>query len=258
MLRLTRHAWKDAGAEWRTGEFYKDLSAEAMSEFERLAIPHSCAGNTVIFSEEQEACRISFLLEGRVKLTMSSSDGKRLTLGIAGPGEVLGLAAAMTGRGYETTAIAQFPCRIVSLPRSVFFEFLLRFPAAWQNLARLLSMDYKRGCERLRIITFVRTSPLKLAKLFLQWGADGQRTGFGVRIHCSLTHEQIGEYIGLSRETVTRCLTKFKNKALVEQHGSTFWIPSLRALEMYGRKSENGGRPIGTHVTGQSCHNLEA
>ena len=54
-----------------------------------------------------------------------------------------------------------------------------------------------------------------------------------MRIHCSLTHEEIGEYIGVSRETVSRNLTDFKNLDLVEQHGSLFFIPSLGALEIY-------------------------
>jgi CRP-like cAMP-binding protein len=67
----------------------------------------------------------------------------------------------------------------------------------------------------------------------LQWCAKGQRAGLGVRIHCSHTHEEIGEYIGVSRETITRNLTDFKNLELVEQHGAVFFIPSLGALEIY-------------------------
>ena len=54
-----------------------------------------------------------------------------------------------------------------------------------------------------------------------------------MRIHCSHTHEEIGEYIGVSRETITRNLTDFRNLDLVEQHGSTFFVPNLRALEIY-------------------------
>jgi CRP/FNR family cyclic AMP-dependent transcriptional regulator len=172
-----------------------------------------------------------FLLEGRVKLTMNSS--KRLTLGIAVPGDVLGLAAVVTGFHYEITAVAQFPCRIRALPRKSFLDLLLRYPVACQDSARLLSMEYKRACEQLRILGLASTASIKLAMLLLQWCAKGQRAGLGVHIHCSLTHEEIGEYIGLSRETVTRNLTDFKNLDLVEQHGSVFFIPSFGALEIY-------------------------
>lgn len=238
MSLKSRTAWHDASAEWRAGAFYKDLSVQAMSEFESLAAPFSCARTTLLFGEEQEPCSVLFLLEGRVKLTMNSYEGKRLMLGIAGPGEIVGLAAAIAGRPYETTAIAQFPCKITALSRHVFLDFLLRYPVACQNAARLLSIEYKRGCERLRILGLTLTASTKLALLLLQWGAEGQRTEVGARIRCSLTHEEIGECIGVSRETITRSLTDFKNHELVEQHGSTLLIPNLRALEAYARKAD--------------------
>ena len=235
VLVHSRPKWTDACAEWRTGEFYKDFSPNAMSEFESFATSY-CEGMTVLFTEEEEPCSILFLLEGSVKLTMNSNGGKRLTLGIAVPGDVLGLAAVVTGSPYEITAVAQFPCTIRALPRKSFLDLLLRYPVAWQNSARLLGAEFKQGCDQLRILGLGSTASIKLAMLFVQWCANGQRVGPGVRIRCSHTHEEIGEYIGLSRETVTRNLTDFKNLDLVEQHGSVFLIPSLRALELYAGK----------------------
>lgn len=233
ILLYSRPKWDDASAEWRMGEIYKDLSPHAMSEIESLAAPFCCESTTVLFAEEEEPRSILFMLEGQVKLTMNSSGGKRLTIGIAVPGDVLGLAAVVTGCPYEVTAVAQFPCRIRALPRRSFLDLLLRNPIAWQNSTRLLSFEYKRGCDQLRILGLALAAPKKLAMLLLQWCAEGQQEGLGRRFHCSLTHEEIGEYIGLSRETVTRTLTDLKSLDLVEQHGSVFLIPRLRALEIY-------------------------
>jgi hypothetical protein len=75
---------------------------------------------------------------------------------------------------------------------------------------------------------------MQLATLLLQSCAEERGADLSVRFHCSLTHEEIGEYIGLSRETVTRNPTDFKNLDLVEQHGSILFIPSLGALEIHG------------------------
>lgn len=235
-IQMPQHArtrWNDASAEWRAGEIYKDLSPQAMSELESFAAPHCCASATVLFAEEQEPRSLLLVLDGRVKLSMNSGEGKRLTLGFAVPGDVLGLAAVVTGCPYEITASAQFPCRIRAIPRESFIGLLMRYPVLCQNSTRLLSAEYKRGCDRLRILGLAMTASMKLAMLLLQWCAGGQRTEFGVRIRCSLTHEEIGEYIGISRETVTRNLTDFKNQNLVEQRGSVFFIPSLRSLEIY-------------------------
>lgn len=233
MNSKSRTAWTGSSAEWRAGDFYKDLSPQAINEFESLATPFRRESTAVVFTEQQEASDLLFLLEGRVKLTMSSIEGRRLMLGIAGPGEILGLAAVITGSAYESTAVAQFPCRIAALPRHLFLDFLLRYPVASQNSARLVSVEYKRCCEQLRILGLALSAPIKLARLLLQWSAEGQRTRFGARIHCSLTHGEIGECIGISRETVTRNFTDFKNNELLQQRGSTLLIPSLRALEVY-------------------------
>jgi len=225
--------WNDAGAPWRAGEFYKSLSPQAMSQFESLAAPFCCEGDTVLFTEEEQPCSILFLLEGRVKLSLNSVVGKRLILGSAGPGDILGLTSAVSGCPYEMTAEAQFPCRLISLPRQSFLDFLLCYPVAYRNVARKLSLEYRQACERLRILGFTFSAPAKLARLLLEWCAEGQHTERGIRIRCSLTHGEIGEYIGLSRETVTRTLNDFKNRELVEQHGSTLVVSSVRALEIY-------------------------
>jgi hypothetical protein len=141
----------NASTDVRVGEFFKGLSPEAISEFESLAATSSYLGDSVLFAAGQEPSRVLFLVEGSVQLTMISIDGRRLTLGIAVPGEILGLTAVLTGCPYEITAVAQGPCRIISLPRQSFLDFLLCYPAAWLNSARLLTSEYKRGCEQLHL-----------------------------------------------------------------------------------------------------------
>jgi NTE family protein len=114
-----------------------------MSEFESQAAQFFCEGMKVLFMEQQEPRSVLFLLEGRVKLTMNSMEDKRLMLGIVRPGEILGLVAVVAGCCYESTAVAQFPCRIAALPIRIFLDFLLRYPVACQNSVRLLSVVLK-------------------------------------------------------------------------------------------------------------------
>jgi CRP-like cAMP-binding protein len=96
-----------------------------------------------------------------------------------------------------------------------------------------MGLSYKRACEQLRLLGFQLTAPAKLALLLLEWCGEGQRIERGARIHCSLTHGEIGQHIGVGRETVSRILADFKNRELVEQRGATLVISSLRALEIY-------------------------
>ena len=229
----SRTEWNDASAPWRRGEFYRYLPAEAMSEFESSGAQFCCPETTVLFTEEQQPCCVLFLLEGRVKLSMNSIGGRRLILGIYRPGDILGLTSAVSGLPYEMTAEAQYPCRLKSLERQSFLDFVLRYPVACQNVARELSLEYKQTYAQLRLLGLTSSAPGKLARLLIEWCSSGQQTEHGIRIQCSLTHGEIGEHIGVSRETISRTLNDFKNHRFVEQRGSIMYVSNLRGLEVY-------------------------
>jgi CRP/FNR family transcriptional regulator, cyclic AMP receptor protein len=226
---------KDVGAMWRSGEFCKCLPPQALGEFETLAAPFRCEKNALLLSEGEESEKILLLLDGRVKLSINSLGGKRLVLGIAEPGDIVGLAAAVSGQPSEMTAEAQVPCCFASIPRARFLDFLLRYPIASYSIGRQLGVEYKRACDELRLVGFSVTASIKLARLLVEWCAGGIETDRGVQIHCSLTNEEIGEYIGVGRETVSRTLTDFRIRQLVHQHGSTMFVTSLPALELFAR-----------------------
>jgi CRP/FNR family cyclic AMP-dependent transcriptional regulator len=215
------------------GEFFRGLPPKAMRQFELLATHFQCPGTTVLIREQQMPLRVHFLLEGEVNISMNSFDGKRFLLGVAVAGDILGLSSALSGDSSEITAEARFPCRIASLHRPDFLDFLLSYPVASQNAARELGLLYRRSCERLRILGLITSVPARLACLVLEWCRDGQPTKMGIQIRCALTHEEIGECIGASRETVTRTLTDFKNQDLVIWRGSSLIVPSRSALANY-------------------------
>jgi len=232
-LALSRTKCKDVRAIWRSGEFYKCLPPQAMSEFESLAALLQCNGNAVLLSEEKQPGRVLFLLDGQVKLSINSTSGRRLVLGIAEPGDILGLAAAVSGTPSEITAEALTPCCIASIPRERFLDLLSRYPIACNSVGRHLGLEFKQACNGLRLAGFPAIASIKLARLLVEWCAGGIETEGGVRIECSLTHEEIGEFIGVGRETVSRTLTDFKNRDLVQQRDSNLFVPSLRTLELY-------------------------
>ena len=151
---------------------------------------------------------------------------KRFILAIVGPGEILGLSSAVSGFSYEMRAESHFPREISSLPRQSFLDFLVRYPIACQNVARQLSRQYKHTFEQLRTLGFTLNAPAKLARLLLDWCAEGARTANGTWIQCPYTRAEIGEHIGVSRETITRCLRDFTTKGLLRRRGTTFIVPS--------------------------------
>jgi CRP/FNR family transcriptional regulator len=233
MLVSSELNWDDARWPSGTGEFFRGLSFGARRDFESLATHFSCPPTEVLIGEEQVPFSILFLLEGEVNVSMNSPDGRRFLVGVAGAGEILGLSSAVSGDSSEINAEARLPCKIASLQRQDFLDFLLKYPAASQNVARELSLLYRQSCERLRILGLTTSVPAKIARLMLDWCREGQKTNSGTEIRCTLTHEEIGECIGASRETVTRTLTDLKNHNLIRLNGSTLIVPSRMSLAVY-------------------------
>jgi CRP/FNR family cyclic AMP-dependent transcriptional regulator len=215
----------------RAGEFFKPLSSEALREFESLEFATHYPSDAIVFLENETPTSVLILLEGQVKLSINSIDGRRLILGIAQPGEILGLTAVLSGCPYEIAAETLHPCKLAALRRQDFLNFLVRHPVAYQGMARELSLDYTRACEQLRTVGLALTAQAKLARLLVEWCATGQQTRLGTRLTLSLTHREIGECIGSSRETVSRMLSDFKRRHLLDMLGSTLIISDRPALE---------------------------
>jgi CRP/FNR family transcriptional regulator len=86
----------------------------------------------------------------------------------------------------------------------------------------------------LRTVGLSASAPEKVARLLLEWASEGKETKSGTQIKIPLTHEEIAEFVGTTRETVTRTLSEFKNKHLVVLQGSTLTISDRAALECIG------------------------
>jgi CRP/FNR family cyclic AMP-dependent transcriptional regulator len=218
----------------RAGEFFNKLTPAALQDLNTMQFPSSYAANVVLFSEKDPARGIFIVIEGEVKLSINSSDGRRLSLSIAKKGEILGLASTLAGSPYDVTAETLYPAKVAHIGRRDFLNFLTRHPEAYQTVIEELSGYISKASDQLRTVGLAATAPEKLARLLLDWSEGGQSTECGgARFRFSLTHEEIGEFIGASRETVTRTLTTFKTRRLVAFQGSMLTIPSRSALANY-------------------------
>ena len=215
----------------RANGFFCQLSPTAMTDFNKIKSPATYPAGAVLFLEKQDPRGVFVLCAGQVKLSISSSGGKTLILRIAKPGEILGLMATMSGITYEVTAETLHPCQIAYVRRDDFLCFMGKHPEVYQGAVRQLSTLYRGACEQLRTVGLSASAPEKLARVLLEWSADPKDAQRSAQIKLPLTHEEIAEFIGTTRETVTRTLSEFKNRQLVSLQGSTLMISNRPALE---------------------------
>ena len=217
----------------RAGKFFSKLPPYALENFSLIEHPSSYAANKVLFREGDAVKTIFVILEGEVRLSVHSKEGRRLCLSIASPGDIVGLSSALTETPSDMTAETLFTSKIAVIGRREFLSFLTNNPAAYQSVTEELGRHMSLACSQLRNLGLSASAPERLARLLLEWSDRSHVRGTGSRIRISMTHEEIGDFIGTSRETVTRTLSNFKSRRLVAFQGSVMTIPSRTALAAY-------------------------
>lgn len=218
----------------RANGFFCQLSPAATKDFNAVKSSATYPAGSLLFLQKQDPRGVFVLCAGQVKLSISSSGGKTLILSIAKPGEILGLMATMSGSPYEVTAETMHPCQVAFIRRDDFLRFVTKHPEVYQGVVKQLSTLYNGACEQLRTVGLSTSAPEKLARLLLDWSPEAKETKQGTPVKLPLTHEEIAEFIGTTRETVTRTLSEFKTRQFVVLQGSTLLISNRSALETIG------------------------
>src|SRR5499427_4628760 len=215
----------------RQSGYFCEMPPASLEELEKVKYASAYPQGAVLFVEGQAPRGVYLICSGRVKLSANSRDGKTLILRIAEPGEVLGLHATVSGKPYELTAEALQPCQLDFIRRDDFLCLLQHHADACLNAAQHLSQNCQLAYEMIRSLGLSHSVGEKLARLLLEWASDGETTKEGIRIKISLTHEEIAQLIGTSRETVTRVLSEFREKKFAQLRGSTLMIMDRPGLE---------------------------
>lgn len=214
----------------REDRLFCDLSTPAAQRLAAITSPSSYPKGATLFVEGQLPRGVFVLCTGRVKLSTTSADGKTLIVRIADPGEVLGLPATLTEKPYELTAEVIEPTQANFIPTQEFLNFLREHGDVGLRVAQLLAEAYHSAVAEMRTIGLSHSVGQKLARFLLDLTA-GHDGGKGeLRVTLTLTHEEIAQMIGASRETVTRLFGEFKKRQLLEVKGSTLIIKSTAGL----------------------------
>jgi len=219
----------------RGTDCFCSLPEEALPELNALGTHLHFAARERILHEGFAADRIFVLCHGRIKLTASSSEGRLLLVRIAGPGDVLGLADAINRAKHKLTAETLEPCELKAVPRADFLAFLDRVQPASHNAAHSIAQEYESAILSARRLALSGNAAGKLASVLIDWSRTLKPTTVTnpatIEFSMPLTHEELGSMAGLSRETVTRLLSKFRAENLAEQIGERIILHQPAKLE---------------------------
>jgi CRP/FNR family transcriptional regulator len=215
----------------RSRSFFCNLTPASMAAFN--AIKHAAVfpEHAVVLVEGQNPWGIFILCQGRAKLSTTSRDGKTLIVRIAEAGEVLGLHAVITGGPYELTVETMQPCQLNFVGREDMLRFLKNHADASLHASQHLARDCSDAYGVVRSIGLSHSVSERFARFLLETSADGDTTRGAARVRLAMTHEEISQLVGTSRETITRLLSEFRRKQMAELKGSTLIIHNRPKLQ---------------------------
>jgi CRP/FNR family transcriptional regulator, cyclic AMP receptor protein len=186
----------------------------------------------LLFVEGQTPRGVYIVCSGKVKLYTTSKDGKVLILKQAEAGEVLGLSAAISGTNYEMTAETALPSQLNFIGRQDFMTLLQTHSEMGVHATLSLSREFQSAYRDIHDLVLARSSSGKLARLLLSSCAPpAVRESQELHLRAVMTHEEMAQRIGASRETVTRLLSDLKKKRLIRLDGTNLVIRNRTGLE---------------------------
>jgi CRP/FNR family cyclic AMP-dependent transcriptional regulator len=215
----------------RSNTFFCSVSPRAAKALEDIRRTSSYPAGAILFMEGEAARGVYIICQGRVKLLTTNSDGKTLIFKIAKPGEILGLNATLSGTAHEITAETLQPVQLAYISREEFLKFIKDNGDACLQVAQHLGRDCHSAYEVIRSIGLSNSVEEKLARFLVEWASGAQVVNGSMRVKLALTHEEIAQLIGCSRESVSRSFSDLKRRRVVEVNGSTLMVQDKVALE---------------------------
>jgi CRP/FNR family transcriptional regulator, cyclic AMP receptor protein len=209
----------------------RHLSREELRQLAATATLAHYPPHAMIFQKGDAGNGMMAVLRGRVKICTHSAGGKELVLNIIDRGGVFGEIALLDEERRSADAIAIEETDLLVLERAQFLPFLTRHPDIALGIIRMLCRRLRETSESLEDALFLE-APSRFARCLLRLGnAFGKPVGNGTRIDMKLSQQQLGNLIGLSRESVNKFLGEWQRADFIEVSGGMIILRDPAALE---------------------------
>jgi CRP/FNR family transcriptional regulator len=218
--------------KWRMDSFFCQLDPETLTAFNSITFANVYPADALLYAEGEAPVGLFILCHGTAKLSISSGSGKTLITRMVQSGETLGLSSVLSGNAYKSTAETVGPAQLKFVKRDDFLRFVNEHRDVQFNIARQLIEECESDANQIRALGLANSAAERLAQLLLAWCDEaGQPSASGMRIPVTMTHEDISQMIGTSRETVTRLLKSFREKKIITMRRSSMTLHRKSDLE---------------------------
>ncbi len=192
----------EVGAMLRKIPLFATLDDNGMNYLKDVAVKRSFPKNTILFSKGDESDALYLLYKGTVKAIINDETGKEIVLSTIGPGEYFGEISFLDGEARSATVVTREPVQVLIVYKNDFKKILFSNPDIVFRLLKELLKKLRRSTEQIESLAFMDVYR-RIANLLLQL-AEPQ--GAKWVIEEKLTHQEISNRVGSSREMVSRIM----------------------------------------------------
>ncbi len=216
--------------EMRDITIFSTLGEDDANELKGYFSVEEFGKKETIFSEGDPSDWLYSVLEGKVKITKLSAEGKEIILEVIQPGDVFGAIAVMRGFPYPANAVAMEDTKLLKVSRNNFLKILDGYPSVMYCMMQNLGDRIKGSHELLKNIALEKVSSRIAALLLKLAEKSGVETAKGTVIDFKLTKQDIADMVGTTVETSIRTMSLFKKQGIVEERDGQIVITNREKL----------------------------
>jgi CRP-like cAMP-binding protein len=219
----TMHRSREALESLRKIPLFEDVGDEALETIGDLLIERRIPKHQTIVEEGLAGDYMYVIRDGEVKVTKLSGDGREKILELLGPGDFFGEMSLLDNAVRSASVKSLTETRILALSRHDFLKELRRNPDLAMAVIQELTRRVRQMDEQASSLSFQRVK--ERTKGLLRRLAKNDSEMVGRHSTPPLTHQQIADMIGTSRETVTRIVKRLKQDDWLVQEGKKYLVP---------------------------------
>jgi CRP-like cAMP-binding protein len=196
-------------------KLFEQVSDELLQDIESTSRARSFPRNSPIYLPADEGTSVFLLASGRVKICHLTPEGKQSILAFIDPGELFGELALLADGPREEYAEAVDASTVVMISGETMQRVMAARPELSLGVTKLIGLRRRRIEQRLKNLLFLSNRD-RLTHLLLELAEQyGQSTPEGVRLGIQLSHQDLANVIGSTRETVTVVLGEMQQEQLL-------------------------------------------
>jgi CRP-like cAMP-binding protein len=206
---------------------FKKIPLDDIDNIVAISTEIHFSNNQIIFQKGDVSDSLLAVLDGKVRISTSSMDGKEIILNTIHPREMFGEIAFIDGRERSATATATGNCTLLSIKRDIFLPFLKNNSDIAIELLMVLCEKLRDTSDRVEAVGLLPVS-VGLARLLVRESKKmGKETADGLYLDWKKSQQEIGFEVGTSRESINKQLNNWKKQGLIKLGGQSLSITIL-------------------------------